>query len=163
MDGFYRVGVEPDDVPKLGVIFHSRHGQDEPLPLVLPMGWKNSPPIFSTATETIADLANTHLSNTRYHPRRHHLDTLAASMDLPPAPKFPHHNANVSVSVPVPPSCDPCLPTEGSPLQYIDIFVDDFISLAQRPFLFRVRRALLHAIDDVNSIGGLLSKLKIAA
>jgi hypothetical protein len=74
-DGFYGVGVEPDDVPKLGVIFPSRPGQNEPLmalPLVLPMGWKNSPPIFSTATETIADLANTHLSNTRYHPRRHH-------------------------------------------------------------------------------------------
>jgi hypothetical protein len=131
------------------VIFHLRHGQDEPLPLVLPMGWKNSPPIFSTATETIADLANTCLSNTRYHSRRNHLDTLAASVDLPPAPKFPHHNVNVSVSVPVPPSCDPCLPTEGSPLQYIDIFLDDFILLAQHPFLFCVRRALLHAIDDV--------------
>ena len=30
-------------------------------PLVLPMGWKNSPPIFSTATETIANLANQRL------------------------------------------------------------------------------------------------------
>jgi hypothetical protein len=31
----------------------------------------------------------------------------------------------------------------------VDIFVDDFISAAQRPFLRRVRKTLLHAIDDV--------------
>ena len=37
---------------------------EEPLvafPLVLPMGWSKSPPIFSTATETIAYLANERL------------------------------------------------------------------------------------------------------
>lgn len=151
-DGFYRVGVEPDDVPKLGVIFPSRPGQEEALvalPLVLPMGWKNSPPIFSTATETVADLANSRLSNSHYHPKRHHLDDLAAMVPLPDPPSFSGHKSNVSVAVPVPLAPDPCLPTTGSPLQYIDIFVDDFVSLAQRPFLFRVRKALLHAIDDV--------------
>lgn len=151
-DGFYRVGVEPDDVPKLGVIFPSRPGQVEPLialPLVLPMGWKNSPPIFSTATETIADIANMRLSNPKYHPKRHHLDDMAAAVTLPDAPTASSHQPNVSVAVPVPTSSDPCLPSTGPPLQYNDIFVDDFISLAQKPFLFRVRRALLHAIDDV--------------
>jgi hypothetical protein len=56
-DGFYRIGLIVDDIPKLGVIFPTLPGE-EPLiafPLVLPMGWKNSPPIFCTATETIAD------------------------------------------------------------------------------------------------------------
>ena len=50
--GFYRMGLSPDDVPKLGVVFPTERG-DEPLvvlPLVLLIGWKNSPPIFSAAT-----------------------------------------------------------------------------------------------------------------
>jgi hypothetical protein len=60
-DSFYRIGLNIDDIPKLGVVFHTLPG-DKPLivfPLVLPMGWKNSPPIFLTATEAIADIANT--------------------------------------------------------------------------------------------------------
>ena len=59
-DGFYRVNLNIDDIQKLGLAFPTRPGA-EPLvafPLVLPMGWKNSPPIFSTVTETIADLTN---------------------------------------------------------------------------------------------------------
>lgn len=59
-DGFYRIDLSPEDIPRLGVVFPTEEGQ-EPLiafPLALPMGWKNSPPVFSTATETIADLAN---------------------------------------------------------------------------------------------------------
>ncbi len=59
-DGFYRIGLNIDDIPKLGVVFPTLPG-DEPLiafPLVLPMGWTNSPLIFSIATKTIADIAN---------------------------------------------------------------------------------------------------------
>ena len=62
-DGFYRIGLNIGDIPKLGVVFPTEPGE-EPLvafPLVLPMGWRNSPPIFSTATETIADLTNQRL------------------------------------------------------------------------------------------------------
>ncbi len=59
-DGFYWIGLNINDIPKLGVVFPTLPG-DKPLiafPLVLPMGWTNSPPIFSTATETIADTPN---------------------------------------------------------------------------------------------------------
>ena len=59
-DGFYHVNLNMEDIPKLGVDFPTMPGAG-PLvafPLVLPVGWKNSPPIFSTATEIIADLAN---------------------------------------------------------------------------------------------------------
>jgi hypothetical protein len=52
-DSFYRIGLNIDDIPKLGVVFPMLPG-DEPLiafPLVLPMGWMNSPPIFLTATD----------------------------------------------------------------------------------------------------------------
>ena len=59
-DGFYRVNLNIDDIPKLGVVFPTMPGRDSLIafPLGLSMGWKNSPPIVSTATKTIADLAN---------------------------------------------------------------------------------------------------------
>ena len=43
-DGFYRVGLNIDDIPKLGVVFPTQPGEEQlvALPLVLPMGWKNS-------------------------------------------------------------------------------------------------------------------------
>ena len=46
---------------------------------------------------------------------------------------------------------DPSLPTTGTPLSYTDVFVDDFVGAAQQVTnnLQRVRRILLHAIDDV--------------
>lgn len=58
-DGFYRLCLNIEDIPKLGVTFPSATTNNlVAFPLVLPMGWKNSPPAFCTATETIADLAN---------------------------------------------------------------------------------------------------------
>jgi hypothetical protein len=45
-DGFYIIWINPNDVPKLGVMFPGAPG-DEPLiglPLVLPMGWMQPPP-----------------------------------------------------------------------------------------------------------------------
>ena len=45
-DGFYRVNLNIDDIPKLGVTFLTKPGEEQlvALLLVLPMGWKNSPP-----------------------------------------------------------------------------------------------------------------------
>ena len=85
-DGFYRIALNIDDIPKLGVVVFPTLPGEEPLvafPLVLPMGWSNSPPILSTATETIADLANERLNfNVDMPP--HHLDDLAESIPSPP-------------------------------------------------------------------------------
>ena len=48
------------------------------------------------------------------------------------------------------PPRDPSLPASGKPAAYVDVFVDDFIGLAQgRRGGRRVRRILLHAVDDV--------------
>ena len=145
-DGFYRLDVNVDDIPKLGVVFPTAPGEEQLIafPLVLPMGWTNSPPIFSTATETIADVANDRLASYP-HSAPHHLDELAGSV-TPPMPVTP--------SVPCIPR-DPSLPLCGTPLSYVDVFVDDFIGAAQNSRtpsssnLTRVRRTLLHAIDDV--------------
>ena len=152
-DGFYRGDLAPDDCPKLGVVFPSRSPTDEPMvaiPLVLPMGWCESPPAFSAITETIADVANDRLDDAGYTPSSHKLDDLAAEVVLPtPAPHEKCSNESHSLSVNLPPARDPSLPAVDNPLQYVDVFVDDFCSFAQKPFLRRVRRTLLHAIDDV--------------
>ncbi len=169
-DGFYRIALNIEDIPKLGVAFPPLPGH-EPLiafPLVLPMGWTNSPPIFSTATETIADLANARLQQPGVPPP-HHLDTLAESIPSP-APVAP---TNMSSLPPV--VRDPSLPRSTRPLSYTDVFVDDFVAAAQDSHASdsssctshasnisnldshasdisnrrRVRRILLHAIDDV--------------
>ena len=151
-DGFYRMALNIDDIPKLGLIFPTAYGKEPliALPLVLPMGWTNSPPIFSTATETIADLGNMRLQRT-LHPLPHHLNELAHSIPSP-APALP---SNMSFLPPI--DRDPSLPTTGRPLAYTDVFVDDFIGAAQNSHPCRVpidnlrcvRQILLHAIDDV--------------
>ena len=151
-DGFYRIALAVDDIPKLGVAFPTPTG-DDPLvafPLVLPMGWKNSPPIFSTATETIADLTNARL-RTIALPPPHHLDDLAEHItSQPPFPPLPSVNRSTAPR-------DPSLPAPATPLAYADVYVDDFVGAAQRSPLGtrgldnrrRVRRLLLHAVDDV--------------
>ena len=62
-DGFYCVGLAPEDVPSLGVCLPP--GPDGKTlvasPLVLPMGWVEPLPQFCAVTETVADLANTTL------------------------------------------------------------------------------------------------------
>ena len=174
-DGFYRLDVAPADCPKLGVVFPSRRGQPPlvAIPLVLPMGWKNSPPFFSAATETAADLANAAIqsqSTPAPHPLEPHAaaydsrDNITANTDKTvfPAPaiessaptSLPPTNSNTShASTPVntPPNRDPCLPSNPSPHAYIDVFVDDFIALCQGPpsNQTRVRQCLMHAVDSV--------------
>ena len=63
-DGFYCVGLAPEDVPSLGVCIPP--GPDGKtlvaFPLVLLMVWVESPPQFCAVMETVADLANTALS-----------------------------------------------------------------------------------------------------
>ena len=41
-DGFYRIGLNPEDAPKLGLVFPEIHGGEQlvAIPLTLPMGWK---------------------------------------------------------------------------------------------------------------------------
>ena len=146
-DGFYRIGLNIDDIPKLGVVFPTLPG-DEPLiafPLVLPMGWTNSPPIFSTATKTIADIPNARLSS-GWVPPSHPLDELAASVSAPPHEAY--WGSKLTPPLEPYPNRDPSLPTVGAPAAYVDVFVDDFVGLAQK-HKQRVRCTLLEAVDEV--------------
>ena len=62
-DRFSREDLNPLDTPKIGVIFPTKPGNQNlvAIPLILLMGWKNSPQAFSTGTKTVADLVNTRL------------------------------------------------------------------------------------------------------
>ena len=156
-DGFYRINLRPADVPKLGVVFPTKPGA-EPLvafPLVLPMGWTHSPPFFSAATETAADIANTHLQSGQPS-APHHLDELASTLSAGASPSLPSPASDQPPTIQqycqsLPHHRDPSLPSRLDFLHYIDVFVDDFIGLAQggRKNRGHVRRVLLHAIDSI--------------
>ena len=113
------------------------------IPLTLPMVWKNSPPLFCTATETVADLANETLRS--HQPsKQHQLSDRAEVIDPPPAPTLTQEHSLLT--------CGPYLwRPKAKLLAYVDVFVDDFLRLAQGPRHRRrhVRRTLLHALDKV--------------
>ena len=145
-DGFYRIDVNPDDIPRLGVVFPTQPGQEPliALPLVLPMGWKNSPPAFCTATETIADLANDTLRRGETV-ADHRLNQRARQWDEPQGPPNEAPTPKPSIAP------DPSIPFQPVPLTEVDVYVDDFVALAQGDAsrLQQVRSSLLHSIDAV--------------
>jgi hypothetical protein len=108
-DGFYRVQVRAEYIPKLGVSFPSLPNQEPVVafPLALPMGWTESPPYFCAVTETIADVANERILKGR-SPASHHLDRTANTK--PPTPK-PHLllRSKHPASVELPPDRNPHL------------------------------------------------------
>jgi hypothetical protein len=148
-DGFYRIEA---DIPKLGVILPVAPGS-EPLvafPLVLPMGWKNSPPYFCAVTETVADVTNArNLHHER--PSSHLLDQLADSQPQQPETTPQEHPA-CTTAVPEPPHTHRSTRKHNSrPLAKFDIYVDDFLGIAQGcpKCLWQLRRVLFHTLDEV--------------
>ena len=144
-DGFYRIGLHPTYAPKLGLVIPSE-GENEDLvviPLTLPMGWKNLPPIFCTAAETLADIANEALS--------YNTPTLLNSLDE-------MAEAIVREYLPTPQpelselTREPYLRwTNANTSTYVDAFVDNFLGLPQGPAHQRrqVRQTLFHSLEKV--------------
>lgn len=151
-DGFYRIALCPHDVPKLGVIFPTRPGVEPivALPLVLPMGWANSPPIFSAATETIADITNQRYQSS-LPTKRHHLDDLAATVEVESPTILQLHEPSTVPALATNPISNPYLSSFTDRVQYTDVFVDDFPALVQGNELQQrhARRVLLHAVDEI--------------
>ena len=107
------------------------------------MGWKKASPLFCTATETVADLANEAL-RTHQPNKQHLLDIWAEAVEPPPAPLLTQDHANLTR--------DPYLRWPNVKLlAYVDVFVDDFLGLAQgtRHRRHHVCRTLFHALDKV--------------
>jgi hypothetical protein len=159
-DGFYRVGIRPADIPKLGVIIPARTVDQEQLiafPLVLPMGWKNSPPYFCAITETVADVTNERIRH-HHQPPRHRMDRVADSQGDSVKEGRPATTAQqpqlCTTAVPEPqppPTSVPSAHHSRQPLGKFDIYVDDFMGTAQgKPRrLNRIRRVLFHTLDEV--------------
>ena len=65
------------------------------IPLMFPMGWENSPPLFCTATEMVADITNKSLHS--HHPNRpHKLDDRAEAIAPPPAPPLAEEHSKLT-------------------------------------------------------------------
>jgi hypothetical protein len=148
-DGFYRIWLNLTDIPKLAVSIPSLKGE-EPLlafPLVLPMGWTESPPYFCAATETVTDVANRRALN-RWTPPPHRLD---AASDSKPAPEDPSLNSSGSKAALELPEDLPSREFKKRLLSRFDVFVDDFIGMGQgsKKQLVNLRRILLHTLDEV--------------
>ena len=141
-DGFYRIGLQPHDIPRLGAILPTTTGERlVDLPLALPMGWVDSPPYFTAVTETACDLTNDTLRRRTTALPRHPLESLA----LTPPPNSTSQ-ADWTPRLASPGSATPRPP----PLAYADVYVDDFVLAAQtKRHRQRVLRAALHSIDSV--------------
>ena len=138
-DGFYQLHLTPSGALKLAVPFSSPSGEMQvAIPTRLPMGWTESPPAFSAVTETIADLVNEKLETGGAIPPIHPLETLA-STPVPIAEPEATDHFRVQDTGPLRP-----------PLAYVDVYVDDFVKLAQGwSNALRVRRNTFHIIDQV--------------
>ena len=149
-DGFYRIWVLAEDAPKLAVLFPTRAGEPAlvGIPMALPMGWKESPPHFSVATETIVDLANSAIVNPHVQPGVHRLDVIS---ETPPTGEAAAGEPALGGPSPLPTSSVRARPRTHRPLEYWDVYVDDFIGLAQGNAWKRrhAKRILLHTLDKV--------------
>jgi hypothetical protein len=145
-DAFMRVWLEAATTPILGAPLPSFPGEELLIafPMILPMGWIDSPQYLCAVTETIADLANQRIQSMDLSTAPHRLDKLA---DTPPAPIILAASPTPLSRIP-PPSI-----ISRGPLQklvnIVDVFMDNFILLSQLPALdrLRVRRTLFECID----------------
>ena len=107
-------------------------------PLVLPMGWTESPPYFCVATETVADLANQKLEQGLTLPS-HRLELRAEAMSKEDDTD-PTFHASVA-------------PRDyaAEPVTKVDVYLNDIIGIAQGASKARKRvtRAILHSLDEV--------------
>lgn len=91
-DGFCGMWIHPRDATKLAVPFPNRLNESKLIaaPNVLPMGWKNLPPMFSTTTKTVADPVNNSLVNNQPQ-QENQLDELSETTTPPaePTPAVP--------------------------------------------------------------------------
>ena len=144
-DGFYRVGLRLTDAPKMGIVFPSK-GEDKYLVailLTLPMGWKNSPPILFMVTETVANLSNSALCcNTPA--LLHRLDYMVKSIFRAEPPTLQQALRGLTRYLYL-------IWANANPSAYIDVFVDDFLGLAQeyshQPR--QLRKTLFYTLDKV--------------
>jgi len=131
-DGFCRMWAQANKIPKLGALSPS-HKHEQPLiglPLTLLMGWKESPPRFSAATGTVADLANNAslALARRDRPPGHRPEEMSktpAPTDPGPTAETNYHTSTTKLP------CHHSMHFRRKPVACWDVHVDDFIGLVQ--------------------------------
>lgn len=135
-DGYYCVPLSADAALGLAVIISADIPNSNDfliaLHLALPMGWAHSPPYFYAYTDTITDIANAIDPS----PTPHNL--LAASESTPQPPTHSYHPDAIVLGHPAQP-----------PLAYTDVYIDDFMVVAQQPLPLPTLNILLHTINSV--------------
>jgi hypothetical protein len=145
-DAFMRVWISLQTIPCLGAILPS-YPDEEPLiafPMILPMGWVDSPNYLCAVTETIADLANARFATNDLSSATHRLNQTARTAPTDTVPG--HHDASIRPP-PTTRSQGPIKP----PLNFTDVYMDDFIAASQLSGadLDRSRATLFESIDSV--------------
>jgi hypothetical protein len=145
-DAFMRVWISLETIPCLGAILPS-YPDEEPLiafPMILPMGWVDSPNYLCAVTETIADLANARFATNDLSPATHRLNETARTAPIDGA-QLPRATSNS------PPPTTRSLGPLKPPLNFTDVYMDDFIAASQLSGadLDRARSTLLESIDSV--------------
>jgi hypothetical protein len=136
-DGYYRVPLSPEAALELAVVLPPDHAGDNliGIPLSLPMGWAQSPPYFCAFTKTVTDIANTQPTQPLdLHP-------LWSTTQCGP----PSHVQEYHPQALLPDQINPPL----APLTYVDVYLDDFMIIAQRPQHTSLMNHLLHSIDTI--------------
>jgi hypothetical protein len=151
-DGFYCVWIKASNMIKLDVSFPILDGKESVIafPIVLPMGWTNSPPWFSGTTEMIANIANKRIA--KWHNSPVYCLEAQASTAPEPMPIMEPTPAALAMLLPLPISHDPNLQcAQAHILASVDIFVDNFLGAAQGTpeHLNSIPCILFNAIDDV--------------
>jgi hypothetical protein len=155
-DAFMRVAILAAHIPALGALLPSHPGEEllVAFPLILPMGWIESPQYLGwiespqylcAVTETVADMANELFAQGHHSPTPHRLDALANSRPVRAA------TAPEPKPFTVPP---PCVRSQGplqQPLNAVDVYMDDFILISQGSRADRVssHRIVFDCIDSV--------------
>ena len=139
-DGFYRLRLTWESVVHMGLLLPKWENEEQMVafPMVLPMGWTESPPAFCAATETIADLANWSLYGNETFPP-HRLEELANTL-----PKDYTEPDDDSMQGPLSPR-----KFADAPIAYVDVYVDDIGGLGQGQWKEKVNRTIFHSIDKV--------------
>lgn len=80
-DGFYRVHLRPEHCVRLAVVLPKYPGLPPlvAVPLSLTMGWTESPPTFTSVTESACDVTNNRMY--RRHAPPHRLESLSEPLD----------------------------------------------------------------------------------
>jgi len=136
-DGYYRIPLSPNASLQPALVLPN-DGLKKPvigILLSISMGWKHSPPYFCAFTETCADLMNVFPLSAWDQPYQYAIQPPTKTMPTPPLSQ---------------PTTLPFTTTHLShPLCYTDIYIDDFMVLAQHPLPTNTMNMLLHHFNTI--------------